>query len=62
MKWAEHLGARPEIGRSCMEIGKRLLETNTGYLESTGPTAVEYLQKARLVFKEINLEQELPEL
>ncbi len=62
IKWAEHLAARPETGRSCMEIGKRLLEPDSKYRETAGLRAEDYLEKARLLFAELNLERDLQEI
>lgn len=62
IKWAEYLTARPEIVRTYIEIGKRLLEPGSKYREWAGVRAEEYLQKARLLSREMNLDGDLREL
>ena len=58
----ERLGALPELSRSYMEVGKRLLEPKSKYSELNGISAKEYLEKARKLFTEMDLRWDLDEL
>lgn len=58
----ERLGALPELSRSYMEIGKRLLERKSKYSELKGISAKEYLEKARKLFTDMDLQWDLDEL
>jgi hypothetical protein len=58
----ERLGARPELSRTYMEVGKRLLEPDSKYKDLNGIGAEEYLNKARTMFQEMNLQWDLDEL
>ncbi|UCH94966.1 MAG: AAA family ATPase [Candidatus Aminicenantes bacterium] len=58
----EHLGARPELARTYMEVGKRLAEKKSKLRELKGIRGQEYLEKARVLFKEMELEKDLEEL
>ena len=58
----ERLGARPDLARTYMEIGKRLLEEKSKYKELNGISAEEYLEKARNMFEEMDLQWDLDEL
>ena len=58
----ESLGARLELSRAYYEIGKRLLEPKSKYKELNGITAIAYLEKARMLFKEMDLQWDLDEL
>ena len=58
----EHLGARIELSRSYLEIGKRLLEPGSKYKQLSGIKAEEYLEKARALFEEMDLQRDLDEL
>ncbi|MFC1864100.1 hypothetical protein ACFL1Z_09145, partial [Thermodesulfobacteriota bacterium] len=58
----EKLGARPDLARTYMEIGKRFLEEKSKYKELNGITAKEYLAKARTMFQEMDLQWDLDEL
>jgi len=58
----ERLGARPELSRTYMEVGKRLLEPHSKYKELNGLGAEEYLNKARTMFEEMDLQWDLEEL
>jgi tetratricopeptide (TPR) repeat protein len=58
----EHLGARLELSRAYFEIGKRLLEAESKYKTLNGIKAEEYLEKARVLFEEMNMEWDLDEL
>ena len=58
----ERLGARIELARTYMEIGKRFLKKESRFHELNGIKATEYLEKARVLFKEMNLQWDLDEL
>jgi class 3 adenylate cyclase/tetratricopeptide (TPR) repeat protein len=58
----ERLGTRPEVARTYMEIGKRFLEAKSKYKELDGISAEEYLEKARTMFTEMDLQWDLDEL
>jgi class 3 adenylate cyclase/tetratricopeptide (TPR) repeat protein len=58
----ERLGARPDLARTYMEIGKRFLEEKSKYKKLNGISAKEYLEKARTMFKEMDLQWDLDEL
>ena len=45
-----------------MEIGRRCLEGNSKYNELNGIHAKEYLEKARTMFQEMDLQWDLDEL
>ena len=58
----KQLGQRPDLARTFMEIGKRFLEKKSKYKELNGITAEGYLEKARTMFKEMDLQWDLDEL
>jgi tetratricopeptide (TPR) repeat protein len=58
----EQLGTRPDLARTYMEIGKRLLEEKSKYKELNGISAKEYLEKAQTMFQEMDLQWDLDEL
>jgi class 3 adenylate cyclase/tetratricopeptide (TPR) repeat protein len=58
----KRLGARPDLARTYMEIGKRFLEEKSKYKELNGISAEEYLEKARTMFHEMGLQWDLDEL
>ncbi len=58
----ERLGARPDLARTYMEIGKRFLEEKSKYKELNGISTKEYLEKARAMFQEMDLQWDLDEL
>ena len=62
IKKGEELGARPDLARTYFEIGKRLLEPNSKTKELNGITAEEYLNKAKTMFEEMDLQWDLDEL
>ena len=62
IKEGECLGARPELSRTYFEVGKRLLEPESRYHELDGITAEDYLEKARTMFEEMDLQWDLDEL
>jgi class 3 adenylate cyclase len=59
---AERLGARPDLARTYMEIGKKFIEEKSKYKELNGVSAEEYLEKARIMFQEMDLQWDLDEL
>jgi serine/threonine protein kinase/tetratricopeptide (TPR) repeat protein len=56
------LGARPELARTYMEVGKRLSAKEIRFNELNGVAAEEYIQKAELLFEEMGLQWDLGEL
>jgi tetratricopeptide (TPR) repeat protein len=52
----------PSLARTYMEIGKHFLEKKSKYKELNGISAVEYLEKARVMFQEMDLQWDLDEL
>jgi hypothetical protein len=58
----KELGARTELSRTYMEVGKRLLEKKSKFQQLNGIQAGEYLEKARVLFQEMELEWDLEEL
>ena len=58
----EHLGARPDLSRTYFEIGKALLDPKCKYKQWNGMSAQEYLDKARAMFQEMDLQYDLDEL
>jgi tetratricopeptide (TPR) repeat protein len=58
----EQFGARPELARTYMEVGKRLLEKKSKFHQLNGIQAQEYLEKAKVIFQELKLEWDLEEL
>jgi hypothetical protein len=58
----ERLGARPDLARTYMETGKRLMEPGSKYRELNGVSADEYLKKARAMFEDMDLRWDLEEL
>jgi tetratricopeptide (TPR) repeat protein len=58
----EHMGARLELSRAYMEIGKRLLEPESRHQVLDGISAEAYLEKAEELFKEMDLSWDLNEL
>jgi len=69
LKWMQkavsegnRLNARLELSRTYFEVGKRLMEGGPGLNSLNGLTAVEYLDKAKLLFEEMGLEWDLEKL
>jgi hypothetical protein len=62
MEETERFGARPDLARTYMEIGKRFFEEKSKYREFNGISAEEYLEKARELFQEMDLQWDLDEL
>jgi class 3 adenylate cyclase/tetratricopeptide (TPR) repeat protein len=58
----KRLGQRPDLARTYMEIGKRFLEEKSKYKELNGISAKEYLEKAKTMFQEMDLQWDLDEL
>ena len=56
------LNDRLELSRTYYEVGKRLLEPKSKYKELDGIKAEEYLEKARVMFEEMDLQWDLDEL
>jgi tetratricopeptide (TPR) repeat protein len=57
----EKLGTRPDLARTYMEIGKRFLEEKSIYKDLNGISASKYLEKARTMFQEMDLQWDLDE-
>jgi hypothetical protein len=62
IKESERLGQRPDLARTYMEIGKRFLEEKSKYKEMSGISAKDYLEQARTMFQEMDLQWDLNEL
>lgn len=62
IKEGERLGARLELSRVFMEVGKRLSEKKSRHKELNGINAQQYLEKAQTLFKEMDLQWDLEEL
>ncbi len=62
IKEGQRLNDRLELSRTYYEVGKRLLEPTSKYKELDGIKAEEYLEKARTMFEEMDLQWDLDEL
>jgi hypothetical protein len=69
MKWwsksiqeGQRLNDRLELSRTYFEIGKRLSEPNSPFRELNGISAAEYLNKAKTMFEEMDLQWDLEQL
>jgi class 3 adenylate cyclase/tetratricopeptide (TPR) repeat protein len=69
MKWwnkaiqeGQRINYRLELSRTYIEVGKRLLEPTSKYMELDGIKAEEYLEKARAMFEDMDLQWDLDEL
>ena len=62
IKEGERLDARLELSRTYFEIGKRLLEPNSNYTSLNSISGETYLDKARTMFEEMDLQWDLEEL
>jgi len=62
IKEGKRLGARLELARTYFEVGKRMLAFESKYKELDGVNAEGYLEKARVLFEEMNLQWDLDEL
>ncbi len=58
----QSLNDRLELSRTYYEVGKRLLEPTSKYKDLDGIKANEYLEKAKVMFEEMNLQWDLDEL
>jgi hypothetical protein len=58
----EAFNMKPELSRTYFEIGKRLSEPNSPYQELYGVSAAEYLNKAKIMFEEMDLQWDLEQL
>ena len=58
----KRIGAHLELSRTYMEIGKRLIEPKSKSKKLYGIKAGEYLEKARILFEEMELQWDLDEL
>jgi tetratricopeptide (TPR) repeat protein len=58
----QRLNDRLELSRTYYEVGKRLLEPKSKHKELDGIKAEEYLEKARTMFEEMDLQWDLDEL
>ena len=58
----ERLGARPDLSRTYFEVGKRLLEPQSKHKQLNGIEAKGYLEKAGILFEEMDLERDLDDL
>ncbi len=59
IKEGERLGARLELSRTLWEVGRRLSEENSRFPNLGGISAEQYKDKARSMFREMNLEWDL---
>ena len=62
IKEGERLYARLALSRTYFEVGKRMFETQSKYKTLNGITAEEYIDKARNMFEEMDLQWDLDEL
>ena len=62
IKFGECYGARLELSRTYMEVGKRLLANKGRFTELDGITAQQYLEKAKALFQKMDLKWDLEEL
>jgi class 3 adenylate cyclase/tetratricopeptide (TPR) repeat protein len=62
IKTGAHLGTRPELARTYMEVGKRLLGKKSPSRQWKGIQPLDYLKKARALFEAMQLDWDLREL
>jgi hypothetical protein len=62
IKEGERIGAKLELSRTYLEVGKRLTEPNSKFRNLNGIKAESYLEKARAMFEEMDLQWDLDEL
>jgi tetratricopeptide (TPR) repeat protein len=62
IKEGQRLDARLELSRTYFEVGKRLIEPESKYKELNGIKAEEYLDLAKALFAELDLQWDLGEL
>jgi len=58
----EQIHAKLELSRTYFEVGKHLLEPQSKYKSLNGLTAEKYLEKARSMFEDMNMQWDLDEL
>jgi len=58
----EQLGARPELTRTYIEVGKRLLEKKSNHTSLNNISSEEFFGNAEVLFKEMDLTWDLEEL
>jgi hypothetical protein len=59
---SEQLITKPLLSRTYFEVGKSLLSPDSKYKQLDGITAEQYLDKARVMFEEMDLQWDLNEL
>ena len=62
IKEGERLGAHLELSRSYFEVGKHLLEPSSKFTALNNIKAIEYLEKAKTMFEEMELQWDMDEL
>lgn len=62
IKEGERLGTKADLARTYMEVGRRLLEEKSKFNDLNGIAAEIYLEKARKLFEEMDLQWDLDEL
>jgi hypothetical protein len=58
----ERIGARLELSRTYFEIGKRLSEPKSKFKSLKGTKSEEFLEKARTMFEDMDLQWDIDEL
>ena len=58
----KRLGARLDLSRAYLEVGKRLMEPHSKYTQLNGINIESYLEKAMILFEDMNLQWDLDEL
>jgi tetratricopeptide (TPR) repeat protein len=58
---AERLGAKPELARTCFELGKCLMDQKSRHKIVRSKNGSEYLIKAKSMFEEMDLQWDLQE-
>jgi hypothetical protein len=56
IKEGEKLNSLPELGRTYLEVGKGLLDSDCGKKELIGISAEEYFEKAHVIFQNLGIE------
>ncbi|NPA24888.1 MAG: AAA family ATPase [Deltaproteobacteria bacterium] len=62
LRKGEKMGARPDLARTCFEIGRHLLEPGSRWRRLDGNAAESYLERAGVMFEELGLKRDLEEL
>jgi tetratricopeptide (TPR) repeat protein len=62
IEFGENSGGKLELSRTFFEVGKRLSEGKSKSTELNGMSAKEYLEKAKVMFEEMDLQWDLEEL